>query len=440
MPSMKVFVPPQVEYTSDEEKISAASRTIGLALILVAGIGTAALWIWACGLEDASAGKPTLGTIVGGNLLVGLAAAAAGAVFGFIFGMPRTMTLADRIAFAKAVKEEGLSDKAQGVMGVNTNLERVSDWLTTLLVGATLVQIDKIAAWIGGLGTQLFKSGGPTADAIVPVVIVFSFSLAFLGIYLITRLYLTSALSLTGGTTPAAAREPNKEELERNIAKAVESDSADDVVAGLKALDEAKLGDEVRKDPMLNATVARALAKLINKSAASSRADPKAELRTAVDNAIADPEVAKQLKTDAGVKSLETGDAELDKEIGAKLGVPAIQPKSELAVLTGRIDAALASGKAEDVAAAFAAIGATTLAGEAKEDAGLNAKIVRLVAKMLQLNAAPDKVKAVDALRAATPYAAKVPAVAKGLRESFDDGSLTTGDKQVDDEIRSKLP
>jgi len=423
-------------------KISAASRTIGTALIGVALFAIVALMIWSGGLEGMTTGKPTFAATMGANLLVGLAAAAAGAVFGFIFGMPRTMTLTERVAFAKAVKEEGLSDKTQAVMGVNTNLERVSDWLTTLLVGATLVQIKPIADWIGELGSKLFKEGSTTPnDAIVPVIIILFFCLSFLGIYLITRLYLTSALSLTGGTVTTRDAD-SQQELSDRIGKAVESGRTDDIVAALKALDDAELPDDVRKSPALNTNVARALSKLISSGTASGRVDPKAELRTAIDNAVANPQVAEELKTEAGRKSLQTGDAGLDKEIGAKLsasGASAVAQKSTLTTLNERIETALNSGKVEDLTAAFGAIGETMLSSEEKENVALNARIVRLVAKILQLNTASDRIKAVNILRDAAQRAATEPAVAKGLREGFDEGSLTTGDTALDDDLKNRL-
>jgi hypothetical protein len=431
-----------VKYTPDEEKISAASRTIGAAIIGVAVFAVVALWIWARGVKGMAGGNPTIEAMMGANLLVGLAAAAAGAVFGFIFGMPRTMTLAERLAFAKAVKEGDLSDNNQAIMGVNTNLERVSDWLTTLLVGATLVQIRPIAEWIGELGSKLLKPGAGTFnDAIVPVIIVLFFCLSFLGIYLMTRLYLTSALSLTGGIGSAERRADSPEELGSKLKKSLESGKIGEIVAALKAVDDAKLTDDVRKNPALNASMARALAKLIGSRAASGRSDPKADLRAAVDNAIADPTVAEELKKD-GAKSLATGDAALDTDISTKLNATATSTTSSnsaLTTLTKRIDDALKSGTVEDVAAAFSAIGETALPDEAKEDAALNAKIVRLVARMIQLDAAPDRTKAVAVLREAVLRAGKLPLVAEGLHEGFEEGSLTTGNTALDNEIKSNL-
>ena len=78
-------------------------------------------------------------------------------------------------------------------MAANTNLERFRTGLSTLLIGATLVQIEDISAWVGGLGKDLVKTGTIANDALVPVIVILFFSLSFLGVYLITRLYLTAA-------------------------------------------------------------------------------------------------------------------------------------------------------------------------------------------------------------------------------------------------------
>jgi hypothetical protein len=84
---------------------------------------------------------------------------------------------------------------SQAALAANTNLERISDWLTTLLIGATLVQSQNVVAWVGSLGER-FKDG-LTIQALVPIIVVYYFALAFLGTYLVTRLYLTLALQET---------------------------------------------------------------------------------------------------------------------------------------------------------------------------------------------------------------------------------------------------
>jgi len=130
----------------------------------------------------------------GGDLL---AAAAAGAFVGFIFGLPRTLDAESRTKLLDAVQKNDTVAASHAAMAANTNLERVSDWLTTLLIGATLVQIKDIVIWVGGIGKNLIDGRAPANDAVVPIIIVCYFALSFLGIYLITRLYVTYALSLT---------------------------------------------------------------------------------------------------------------------------------------------------------------------------------------------------------------------------------------------------
>ena len=85
---------------------------------------------------------------------------------GFIFGIPRTLGRA-RSAPVATVSEQGGRPAAEShaLLAANTNLEHISDWLTTLLVGATLVQVRNIAEWISGLGKNLnLTTGGEAAN------------------------------------------------------------------------------------------------------------------------------------------------------------------------------------------------------------------------------------------------------------------------------------
>ena len=169
----------------------------------VVGLVLIAIWSFSQAGQEAI-GWQTLGT----TALVGIASAAVGALLGFIFGIPRTLDPAGRVAVAGAMAQGGPVVSSQAALAANTNLERVSDWLTTLLIGATLVQSQSVIRWIGGLGDK-FKDG-LTIQALVPIIVVYYFALAFLGTYLITRLYLTYALQqtlalLTGAAGPKIA-------------------------------------------------------------------------------------------------------------------------------------------------------------------------------------------------------------------------------------------
>jgi hypothetical protein len=211
---------------TEEEKISAASSSIASTFLGFGFGGVIVIVIWSYGVATPVANPPALGLwgFLGTDLLVALAAAAAGSLFGFVFGIPRTLDPAGQVVVASA--------GPSAVMAANTNLERISDWLTTLLIGATLVQIKDIAHWVGSLGEHLTATGAAANDAMIPIIVIYYFALAFLGVYLITRLYLTSAFQqilamLMGKKQPPLGIDQLKtkdDALDAEISKALEPD------------------------------------------------------------------------------------------------------------------------------------------------------------------------------------------------------------------------
>jgi hypothetical protein len=89
---------------------------------------------------------------------VGGASALAGTFFGFLFGVPRTAAIPpspkprdetrDGGTKLEATRLEAAAPVSPNVTGEatqpNTNLEQISDWLTKILVGATLTQLGNI--------------------------------------------------------------------------------------------------------------------------------------------------------------------------------------------------------------------------------------------------------------------------------------------------------
>ena len=180
--------------SSDPNEIGASTKIIGSWVIGFACGGLIAMAIWSLP-QNKSFWDPIGWQTLATNALVGAASGAVGALLGFIFGIPRTLDPASRVAVANAAAQAGPVASSQAALAANTNLERVSDWLTTLLIGATLVQSQNVIAWVGSLGEKL--KDGLTIQALVPLIVVYYFALAFLGTYLITRLYLTFALQQT---------------------------------------------------------------------------------------------------------------------------------------------------------------------------------------------------------------------------------------------------
>lgn len=303
-------------YSSEERKIFAASFKIGWTVVAFGVAGLTAMALWADGAKVATGVQFT--AFFGADLLVAAAAASVGALLGFVFGIPRTLDPASRAAVATATSQGGAGAASNAIMAANTNLERISDWLTTLLIGATLVQIKDIAAWIGNLGRGLLQGGATANDAIIPVIVIYFFTLAFLGVYLITRLYLTSAfvqtLGMLAGTPPTSDPKILIDALDAALA----SGTFEDLRSALIAYDASALSEADRAAPPLNARLARVAAKSIAAGSPTGRTgNPIAELKAFVIRAAADPSNKASLKADLDTQRITTRNAVLDRELGA---------------------------------------------------------------------------------------------------------------------------
>jgi len=124
------------------------------------------------------------------------AALVAGGFIGFLFGVP------------KRLQREGAEDRSQSggtggeeepLYASNTNLEQISDWLTKILIGATLTQVGAISGAVtryADLVAQAISTGGAAASSALPIAVMIYFVVAgFLTGYLWSRLYLGKALT-----------------------------------------------------------------------------------------------------------------------------------------------------------------------------------------------------------------------------------------------------
>jgi DNA polymerase III gamma/tau subunit len=84
---------------------------------------------------------------------------------------------------------------------VNTNLEQISDWLTKIIVGVTLVELNPVIARLEQAATLIAKSlGEPSTKGVSDLSLSFGYAImvyfvtsGFLGSYLLTRLFLQPA-------------------------------------------------------------------------------------------------------------------------------------------------------------------------------------------------------------------------------------------------------
>lgn len=132
--------------------------------------------------------------------LVAIAGAASGGLLGFIFSVPRILT---KDVTKDVSAEQGAigssSEKSARLLGSNTNLERISEWLTTMLVGVGLSQIGSVGTKIKLFSDFLATNGkvfdkGTSAGALPvagPFLLVFGLVGGFVFFYIYTRIYLS---------------------------------------------------------------------------------------------------------------------------------------------------------------------------------------------------------------------------------------------------------
>lgn len=118
-------------------------------------------------------GSGTVGALLA--LAIAMAALALGTFVGFLFGLPRTLTSSEvrasrQQAASQNVAQGGSPDAAGADAGgagtgsdVNTNLEKISDWLTTIIVGVGLTKLEDIPRALENFGDRVapyFSYGG----------------------------------------------------------------------------------------------------------------------------------------------------------------------------------------------------------------------------------------------------------------------------------------
>jgi hypothetical protein len=114
----------------------------------------------------------------------GSASLATGGFIGFLFGIPKVVQESP----TSQQQNENSNNYSQQV---NTNLEQISDWITKIIVGFGLIQMQKIPAAFQELSEYVSKDSPQFAGSLILFFAIIGF---FVG-YLQTRLYLAAAFS-----------------------------------------------------------------------------------------------------------------------------------------------------------------------------------------------------------------------------------------------------
>ncbi len=147
------------------------------------------------------------------SAMIAFSSAIVGAFIGFIFGIPRTP-----------------ASKDPDNIAANTNLEEISDWITKIIVGVSLVQLNQISAGIIELGHTLAAGLGnhPTSFVFSIATMIFYFVGGFFLGYLWSRIYLPKILraSLEEGRL--------RQELSETKTELIETKSKQDLQAEIR--------------------------------------------------------------------------------------------------------------------------------------------------------------------------------------------------------------
>jgi hypothetical protein len=163
-------------------------------LLQFTACGVVAIIIYAIRCDDWSAGAVAKTTGVG--LLTAGASLAAGALLGFLFGVPKSQST--QSANSGEAVASGSAATTGSQFGANTNLEQISDWLTKTIVGVSLVELSKVPPLLNKLAQYIaagMSASTPQSQAVVLVILVYFISAGFLTGYLWTRVELTRAFN-----------------------------------------------------------------------------------------------------------------------------------------------------------------------------------------------------------------------------------------------------
>jgi hypothetical protein len=131
--------------------------------------------------------KGAIGIATTGLMTAG-AAFLIGSVIGFLFGIPRTLQdNPDNQA------DKGKLDRRANDYQPNTNLEQISDWLTKILVGVGLTQINQIRENFSNI-VHFVKSDLGNNSTFAATIIIYFLLCGFMLGYLWSRLYMAKAL------------------------------------------------------------------------------------------------------------------------------------------------------------------------------------------------------------------------------------------------------
>jgi hypothetical protein len=128
-------------------------------LLRFVGVGIFAVMVNANSYEHWKYGIVARALSVG--ILLAGAAFIIGALVGFLFGFPPSPTLSQSSSKNESIEKMPSGPKDATAFYDNTNLREISDWLTKVIVGASLVSLSKLPPLLSQLGTFIATGVNP---------------------------------------------------------------------------------------------------------------------------------------------------------------------------------------------------------------------------------------------------------------------------------------
>jgi hypothetical protein len=143
---------------------------------------------------------PEIPSILGVAFMFSCAIGVSGGFLGFLFGIPYSRQIGSDGQFSQTAPKDQVILEQGVTYQVNTNLEQISDWLTKILIGASLTQISTLHRVINNLAN--FIAGGlgdnPAGHTLAMGLLIYFFVVGLLSGFLFTRLYLALSLVRAG--------------------------------------------------------------------------------------------------------------------------------------------------------------------------------------------------------------------------------------------------
>ena len=142
-------------------------------------------------------------SVLGLSLAIGFAATLSGAFLGFLFGIPKTLQRnQNTVTIPAETSADGqpVASSSNQSFSSNTNLEEISDWLTKIIVGVSLIQLTNLIKFYGESCRSLARSFenylSPDFGFTYSGSLIIFFSVCgFLIVYLWSRLYFIRQLN-----------------------------------------------------------------------------------------------------------------------------------------------------------------------------------------------------------------------------------------------------